>query len=75
LQTATQVAVVNVDKTISIRPVKLGEASGSMVVIEDGVKPGEQVVVEGLQKIRDGMKINPEPYKEPTPPTGTSAAR
>jgi hypothetical protein len=38
------------------------------------VKPGEQVVVEGSQKIRDGMTVNPEPYKEPTPTTDTSAA-
>jgi membrane fusion protein (multidrug efflux system) len=74
LQTATQLAVVNADKTISIRSVKLGETSGSMVIIEDGVKPGEQVVVEGSQKIRDGMTVNPEPYKEPTPTTDTSAA-
>jgi RND family efflux transporter MFP subunit len=72
LQTATQLAVVNADNTISVRSVKLGETSGSMVIIEDGLKPGEQVVVEGLQKIRDGMKVNPEPYKEPTP--NTSAA-
>ncbi len=74
LQTATQLAVVNADKTISIRSVKLGETSGSMVIIEDGVKPGEQVVVEGSQKIRDGMTVNPEPYKEPTPTTDTSVA-
>jgi membrane fusion protein (multidrug efflux system) len=44
-----------------------------MVIIDDGLKPGEQVIVEGLQKIRDGMKVNPEPYKEPTPTTGNSA--
>ena len=72
LQTANQVAVVNADKIVNIRPVKLGETSGSMIIIEDGVKPGEQVVVEGQQKIRDGMKVNPEPYKEPT--TGASVA-
>ena len=74
LQTATQLAVVNADKTISVRSVKLGETSGSMVIIEDGLKPGEQVVVEGLQKIRDGMTVNPEPYKEPAPTTDTSAS-
>ncbi len=74
LQTSTQLAVVNPDKTISIRPVKLGETSGSMVIVEDGVKPGDQVVVEGLQKIREGMKVTPEPYKEAKPATGTQAA-
>ena len=75
LQTATQMAVVNADKTISIRAVQLGETSGTMVVVDEGIKPGEQVVVEGLQKIRDGMKVNAEPYKEPTPTTNTSATR
>ena len=74
LQTSTQLAVVNPDNTISIRPVKLGETSGSMVIVEDGVKPGDQVVVEGLQKIREGMKVTPVPYKEATPTTGTQAA-
>ncbi|MEY3287933.1 MAG: hypothetical protein RLZZ419_175 [Pseudomonadota bacterium] len=73
LQTVTQLAVVNADKSISIRSIKPGETSGTEIIIEDGLKPGEQVVVEGLQKIRDGMKVNPEPYKEPAPTTGNSA--
>lgn len=73
LQTATQLAVVNADNSISIRSVNPGETTGSMVIIDEGLKPGEQVVVEGLQKIRDGMKVNPEPYKEPMPTTGNSA--
>ena len=76
LQTATQLAVVNTDKSISIRPVKLGETSGTRVVIEDGVKTGEQVVVEGQQKIREGMKVNIEPYlPEEKPTTTTNSAR
>jgi membrane fusion protein (multidrug efflux system) len=73
LQTVTQLAVVNADKSISIRSIKPGETSGNGIIIEDGLKSGEQVVVEGLQKIRDGMKVNPEPYKEPAPTTGNSA--
>ena len=72
LQTATQLAVVNADKTISIRSVNLGDTSGSMIIIEDGVKPGEQIVVEGLQKIRDGMKVNSEPYKAPSINAGSA---
>ena len=74
LQTATQLAVVNGDKSISIRPVKLGETSGSGIVIEDGVKAGEQVVVEGQQKIREGMKVNVEPYLPAEKPTTTTNA-
>ena len=76
LQTATQLAVVNADKSINIRPVKLGETSGTLVVIEDGLKAGEQVVVEGQQKIREGMKVNVAPYlSEEKPTTTTNAAR
>ena len=73
LQTATQLAVVNADKSINIRPVKLGDTSGSMIVIEDGVKAGEQVVVEGQQKIREGMKVNVEPYLPAEKPTSSSS--
>jgi membrane fusion protein (multidrug efflux system) len=72
LQTATQLAVVNADKSINIRPVKLGETSGTGIVIEDGVKTGEQVVVEGQQKIREGMKVNVEPYLPAEKPTTTT---
>ena len=75
LQTATQLAVVNADKSINIRPVKLGDTSGTGVVIEDGVKTGEQVVVEGQQKIREGMKVNVEPYLPAEKPTTTNSAR
>ena len=47
LQGRYQVAVVDSDNKVSIRPVKVGERSGSMWIIEDGLKPGERVVVEG----------------------------
>jgi len=36
---------------------------GPLWIIEDGLKPGERVVVEGVQKIRDGMQVNPKPYQ------------
>src|SRR5215510_2657194 len=47
LQGAYRVAVVGADNKVSIRPVKVGDRSGSMWVIEDGLKPGERVVAEG----------------------------
>jgi RND family efflux transporter MFP subunit len=75
MQTATQLAIVNTDKTISIRTITLGETIGSMVIIEKGVKANDQVVVEGLQKIRDGMKVNPEPYEAVKSPTNSSVTR
>jgi membrane fusion protein, multidrug efflux system len=62
LQGLYQVAVVGPDKKISIRTVKLGERSGSMWVIEDGLKAGEFVVAEGTQKVRPGMAVEPKPF-------------
>ena len=57
LQGMYQVAVVGSDDKVSIRTVQVGERSGPMWIIEQGVKPGERVVVEGVQKVRDGMPV------------------
>jgi RND family efflux transporter MFP subunit len=57
LQGMYQVAVVGSDDKVSIRTVQVGERSGPMWIIEQGVKPGERVVVEGVQKVRDGMAV------------------
>lgn len=57
LQATYTVAVVSADDKISLRTVKPGERTGSLWVIESGLAPGENVVVEGLQKVRDGMTV------------------
>jgi RND family efflux transporter MFP subunit len=57
LQGMYQIAVVGSDDKVSIRTVQVGERSGPMWIIEQGVKPGERVVVEGVQKVRDGMPV------------------
>ena len=57
LQGMYQLAVVGSDDKVNIRTVQVGERSGPMWIIEQGVKPGERVVVEGVQKIRDGMPV------------------
>src|SRR6266481_4509388 len=62
LQGSYQVAVVGGDNKIEMRTVKVGERSGSLWVIEDGLKAGETVVVEGTQKIKPGAVVNPKPY-------------
>ncbi len=62
LQGSYQVAVVGGDNKIEMRTVKVGERSGSLWVIEDGLKAGETVVVEGKQKIKPGAVVNPKPY-------------
>lgn len=58
LQGNFQVAVVGSDNKVSVRTVKPGVKTGSIVVITEGVQPGERVVVEGLQKVKDGMTVN-----------------
>jgi RND family efflux transporter MFP subunit len=62
LQGSYQVAVVGADNKIEMRTVKVGERSGSEWVIEEGLKAGETVVVEGTQKIKPGAVINPKSY-------------
>lgn len=59
LQGMYQVAVVGDDNKVSLKTVKVGEQTGAMWIVEGGVKPGDRVVVEGVQKARDGMVVNP----------------
>jgi RND family efflux transporter MFP subunit len=66
LQGSYQVAVVASDNKVNIRPVKVGERVDTMWVLESGVKPGELVIVEGLQKVRDGSVVK---VKQATAPT------
>jgi len=63
LQGTRQIAAVDVDNTVNIRVVKLGETIGSEWIVNEGVKPGDRVIVEGLQKVRQGMRVNPKPYQ------------
>ncbi|MGB7845824.1 MAG: efflux RND transporter periplasmic adaptor subunit [Candidatus Acidiferrum sp.] len=62
LQGGYQVAVVDADNKVSIRPVKVGDRVGNLWVIAEGLKPGEHVVAEGVQKVRPGMPVNPKPF-------------
>jgi len=56
------VVVVDSNNQASIRPVKTGERVGQMWVITEGVKPGEQVIAEGIQKAKDGIKVRPKQF-------------
>jgi multidrug efflux system membrane fusion protein len=53
----TIVYVVKEDKTVSMRPVKLGPAEGERVAVESGVAPGEVVVTDGVDRLREGAKV------------------
>jgi RND family efflux transporter MFP subunit len=74
LQGTYQVAVVGDGNKVSIRSVKVGERSGENWIIQDGVKPGEMVIVEGLQKVRDGAVVRPKQQAGAGGGTGTAPA-
>jgi membrane fusion protein, multidrug efflux system len=73
-QGAYQVAVVGPDDKVALRTVKAGEQVDGLWVITDGLKPGERVVTEGLQKVKDGIVVRPKPDTSapaaPVPPEG-----
>jgi membrane fusion protein, multidrug efflux system len=62
LQGSYQVAVVDHDNKVHIQTVRVGDRVGSSWMIREGLKPGERVVAEGIQKIRPGMQVNPLPF-------------
>ena len=62
LQGLYQVAVVAPNNQISIRTVKVSDRSGSMWVVEEGLKPGDVIVAEGTLKVQPGMIVTPKPF-------------
>jgi RND family efflux transporter MFP subunit len=65
LQGSYQVAVVSDESKVSIRPVKMGERIGAMWEVTEGLKAGDKVIVEGIQKAREGSIVT---AKDWTPP-------
>jgi membrane fusion protein, multidrug efflux system len=59
LQGIHQVAVIGADETVDVRRVQLGQQVGSLSIVEQGVNPGERVVVGGLDKVKAGVKVKP----------------
>lgn len=82
LQGQYSVVVVNADGKAETRTVKVGPRVGSLWILEQGVKPGEKVIVEGALKVRDGMPVKamvvpaetPEPAPEGKAPAPGGAA-
>jgi RND family efflux transporter MFP subunit len=67
LQGNFQVAVVGDDNKVSIRPVKTGERIGALWEITDGLKPGERIIVQGTQKVREGSTVKVKEWTSPAP--------
>jgi len=62
LQGTSQIATIEAGNKVNIVNVTLGPTIGSDVLITSGLKAGDVVVVEGIQKIRQGATVNPSPY-------------
>jgi membrane fusion protein (multidrug efflux system) len=75
LQGMHQVVVVAADHKAEIRPVKVGRRIDQRWIIEEGLKPGERIVVEGIQKARSGIIVNPQPWTAPTSATAAVTNR
>ena len=64
-----QVAIVGADNKVTMRMVKIGKQVGDLRIIDEGVSPGERVIIEGLQKVSDGTEVSPRlapPEPEPS---------
>ena len=82
LQNLYSLAVVGPGDKVAFRNVTVGPRVDGLWVIEDGLQPGEKVVVEGLQRVRDGMTVAPKPAEPAAgradaaePMTGTGEAK
>src|SRR6266403_394185 len=65
LQGSYQVAVVDENNKVSIRPVKMGERIGAMWEVTEGLKSGDKVVVQGVQKAREGAAVTVKEWTAP----------
>ena len=65
LQGSYQVAVVGDDNKVSIRPVQMGERIGTMWEVTQGLKPGDKVVVQGVQKVHEGSAVTAKEWSRP----------
>ena len=65
VQGSYQLGIIGADGKAELRPVKVGTRVGSDWVITEGLKTGEKVVVEGLQKVKAGAPVNAKPWVPP----------
>ena len=62
VQSMYQIAVVDPGNKAGFRIVKVGDRVGTDWIITDGLKPGDQVIVQGFMKVREGTPVNPKPF-------------
>ena len=68
------VYVVNAENKVEYRPVKLGPTADGLRVVREGLKPGEKIVVNGLQRVRPGAPVNPQMIAMDADPNAQPAA-
>jgi membrane fusion protein, multidrug efflux system len=64
LQGVYQVGVLSADNKVTIKTVKLGPQLADVWLVESGLQPGENVIVDGLQRVKTGMTAVPTPFKD-----------
>jgi membrane fusion protein (multidrug efflux system) len=57
------VAVIGADNKVSIRPIKVGPKVDTMWIVNEGLKLGDRIVAEGVQKVREGMEVHAKPFQ------------
>jgi membrane fusion protein (multidrug efflux system) len=73
------VALVGSDNKVGIRPVEVAEQVGSDWIIAKGLQPGDRIIAEGIQKVKEGLTVTPKPFveeagKKQEVPSGPGAA-
>jgi multidrug efflux system membrane fusion protein len=66
----TYAYLIKPDKTVEMRPIKVAQTEGNLALVDEGLKPGEQVVVDGQYKLQPGAHVElttPQPSKEARP--------
>ncbi len=67
LQGLLRVYLIGPDNIVDVRDVTTGPGTETSMVIESGLEGGETIIVEGLQKVRPGMKVDPQPLRASVP--------
>jgi membrane fusion protein (multidrug efflux system) len=75
LQGSYQVAVIDAEKKAHLKTVQVGDQVGNEWLIEKGLSPNEQVVAEGTQKVKEGLVVDPQPYRAPMTNDAASVTR
>jgi membrane fusion protein (multidrug efflux system) len=68
IQGMQTVLVVGADNMVALRTIRPGETVGDLLIVREGLKPGERVIVDGIQKARPGSKVNPTTAAAGSPP-------